>query len=189
MLSLRKIGNTLRDSFYQNKVDKIVFYQKIFGLQEDCTNLNMFTEVSSLEPSELSPDEIHCFREENLEIGSVVMRNTYYIFFNNSCLIYSKTGHNRIIRIKIKRVEDKWNIGNTDGHLQILNESNEIYAWWDVDWMGLGKKDNNMCFKSGSWWKHVYDDVCKIYENVEMKGADYLFDKNYKDYRKQGGDI
>ena len=182
----------LKDEHYQNKVDEKLDYQNVFKLQEECSRLDLFINIDTYTgPSTIdtyNDGHLAFFYEEGAKISSIVSKKTYYFFQGNTCIEYHKSGYNRIIKIKVKKPESPWNIETTnDGthtHIIIVNDCIDVYAWWDVDWLGFGKNNCGLCAKQGSWWKPVYDDVCAIYENVAKRKADSIFNNIYTEYEK-----
>ena len=187
MKMLDKISNTL----YQVKTDKIIRYTSVFNLQEECSKFDMFVNAKDLyEETEIEDRGIQCFYDEGQRIGNIISKKTYYFFNGNTCITYYKSGYDRIIKVLVKSPEDKWTIDKEmkdDGfyHIQVTNNYVEVYAWWDVDWMSCGKRDINSYMKEGSWWKSVYDDITKMYEEVAKKHVDYVFDTIYSAYEKK----
>ena len=188
-----KMINNLRNGIYRNKTDKLVYFEKIFKLLNDCDSLNMFEDVNDVHKfndEELESGKLYGFKEKGAVINGIFMEESYYLFFGNICIIYNHGGHNQITRIKVKEPSSKWRLDISNycesddwNHVHILNKCIDVYAWWDVDWMGLGKRDCQTVTKSGSWWKYVYDDICGIYEAVAKKSVDYLFDEEYKNVK------
>lgn len=184
----------LKDERYQNKAGHKLDYQKVFKLQEECSKLDLFTNVdtckglTTIDTTVSNNGQLAFFYEEGAKISSIVSKKTYYFFQGNTCIEYHKSGYDRIIKIKVKRPECGWHVNmSNDGvhyHLNIANEYIDVYSWWDVDWLGFGKSNCDSCAKQGSWWKTVYDDVCTIYENVAKRKVDSIFNDIYAEYEK-----
>jgi hypothetical protein len=182
----------LKDERYKSKADNKLDYQKVFRLQEECSKLDLFVNVDTCKGfsgiDAYGGEQLPFFYEEGARISSIVTKKTYYFFQGNTCIEYHKSGYDRIIRIKVKKPESGWEIKMTnDGshsHLNILNEYMDVYAWWDVDWLGFGKNNCDSCAKQGPWWKTVYDDVCMIYETVARKKSDSIFNEIYLEYER-----
>jgi hypothetical protein len=184
-----KLLDRISNSLYKAKSDKIMYYERIFKLQEECSKFDMFTGIGEFSSLVIENQDLNCFYEEGEKIGSLITKKTYYFFRGNICIVYNKSGYDRIIRILIKSPEDKWAIYKELGddgfyHLKTKTKYVEVYDWWDVDWMSCGKRDYGTNLKEGSWWKTVYDDVCGIYEYVAKMHVDYVFNNIYSEYEK-----
>ena len=183
----------IKDERYQNKVGHKLDFQKVFKLQEECSKLDLFINVDSCKgltniDTYSDNGQLAFFYEEGAKISSIISKKTYYFFQGNMCIEYHKSGYDRIIKIKVKKPESGWDVKlSNDGvhsHINIMNDNIDVYAWWDVDWLGFGKNNCDSCAKQGSWWKTVYDDVCVIYENVAKRKVDSIFNDIYVEYEK-----
>jgi hypothetical protein len=167
-----------------------MYYERVFKLQEECSAFDMFADINNLSSLIIENSGLHCFYEEGEKIGSIITKKTYYFFCNNTCVVYNKSGYDRIIRILVKSPGEKWNVNKEIGddklyHLKIKNNYVEVYDWWDVDWMKCGKRDCGTNLKNGSWWKTVYEDISRIYEYIAKSHTDYVLDNIYSEYEKR----
>lgn len=186
-----KLFKNFKNNIYLNRTDKIVYHERVFKLQEECSKLDMFINVN-----EHTPDiengknpELYCFYEEGEKIGSIISKKTYYFIHGNTCIIYHKSGYDRIIRILVKTPEEAWEFYREMDkdklyHIKTETKYVEVYDWWDVDWMQCGKSNCDSCSKEGYWWKTIYNDICGIYEKVAQKSIDYVFNSIYCEYEK-----
>lgn len=179
----------IKNGIYQNKADKLVYYEKLVKLLKECEKLGFFVNASekSADSMTLESDVLYCYLDKGAVVNGRVMAESYYLFVGNTCVIYNSDGFDEIIRIKVKEPDDQWilnisNYGEPDDrhHIHILSKNIDIYANWDVDWMGYGKRDRETMSRPGSWWKYVYDDVSGIYEFVAKKSVEYRFDEKYR---------
>lgn len=181
-----KAFTNFKNGLYQHKTDKIMYHDRVFKLQEQCSKLDMFININDHTP-EVSQEGLTCFYEEGEKIGSIISKKTYHFFYGNTCVAYNKSGYDRIIRIMVKTPEETWDVYremDTNGfyHLKTNTRYVEVYDWWDVDWMKCGKSDCDGYSKSGNWWKTVYNDICGIYESVAKKSVDYVLNDIYAEY-------
>ena len=147
------------------------------------------------ESEEFNDNELHCYYGEGETVGSIRFKHTFYFFHGNTCIIYYKSRHDRIVKVLVKSPEDEWRVtGYVENETTcnqgcngiIINTTNvEVYYWWDVDWMQCGDNDFGTHSKPGSWWKTVYNDISGIYELVAKKSVDYMFDNIYSAYEKK----
>ena len=167
---------------------KLLYHPKIYALQERCSRLDLFRNVASMKnPEVLSPLNLYCFYEEGAKISSLVAKKAYWFFMGNTCISYHKSGYDRVIRIFVKDPGESWEVGPAIGedgnkHFNVSNECVKVYAWWNVDWLGMGKPNCDSALKTGAWWKSVYDDICRIYEEVAKLSVDRIFDDIYTIY-------
>lgn len=183
-----KAFTNLKNNIYQHKTNGIMYHERVYKLQEDCSELGMFSNVNDCDPK-VSNAGLTCFYEEKEKIGAITVKRTYYFFYGNTCIVYCKSGYDRIIRILAKSPEDDWNVyreNDVDGlyHLKISTKYAEVYDWWEVDWMKCGKCDSDGVIKSGNWWKSVYNDICGIYQAVASKSVDNVLNGMYAEYEK-----
>ena len=188
-----KIIDRINNTRYLNKTDRIMYFERVFKLQEECSKFDMFQPLGR-ESEEFNDNELHCYYGEGETVGSIRFKRTFYFFHGNTCIIYYKSRHNRIVKVLVKSPEDEWRVNgyveNETNYNQgssglIINTTNvEVYYWWDVDWMNCGDCDSGTHAKPGSWWKTVYNDISGIYETVAKKSMDYVFDNIYSTYGK-----
>ena len=108
-----KMINNLRNGIYRNKTDKLVYFEKVFKLLNDCNDLNMFEDVNDIHKfndEELESGRVHGFKERGAVINGITMKETYYLFFGNICVIYNYAGQDQITRIKVKEPSSKWRL-------------------------------------------------------------------------------
>ena len=181
--------NKILNGIYQNRADKLVYYEKLLKLLKECEKLNMFDYVAdlSMNDEKLEENRLYCIREKGAVVNGRVMEESFYLFYGNTCVIYDRAGFDDIIRIKVKEPNDFWrldvcNYGENDdwNHVHILNKNIDVYCRWDVDWMGFGKRDSQGMSKNGSWWKFVCTDIATMYETVAKRSMDYLFNQEYQ---------
>lgn len=190
MFRMTRIFRQITNDIYQAKTDKIVAHERVFKLQEECSKFDMFINVND-GMTEINESGLVCVYEGGKKIGGIISKKTYYFFNGNTCIVYNKSGYDRIIRILVKDPDEKWNVFREMGedrnyHLKTTTKYFEVYDWWDVDWMQCGKRNYDYCVKQGPWWKTVYEDVCGIYETVAKKGIDSVFNDIYNSYEKTG---
>lgn len=188
-----KLIDKINNEHYLNKTDKIMYFERVFKLQEECSKFDMFQSLGR-ESEEFNDSNLHCYYGEGEMVGSIRFKRTFYFFHGNTCIIYYKSRHDFIVKVLVKSPEDEWRIS---GYVEpetnhapessgvIINTTNvEIYYWWEVDWMKCGDVDNGTHAKTGSWWKTVYNDISGIYEIVAKKSMDYVFNNIYSTYEK-----
>ena len=186
-----KLFTGIKNKRYQNKTAKVVGKERVFALQEECSKLDLFVNINDHTP-DISGPGLHCFYEEGEKIGSIISKKTYYFINGNTCIVYNKSGYDRIIRVMVKTPTETWEFhreSEPDGFYHLKTGTNyvEVYDWWDVDWMKCGKSDYGTCSKEGYWWKTIYNDICGIYEEVAKKNVDYVFNSVYSDYENMRG--
>lgn len=182
------IFKKIKDEHYQIKTDKLVDFEKVLNLCDECNKLGLFVDVENWKENDFKePIFLH---ESNKVVGSIVMADVFYFIYGNTCISCYRNGRrNMIINVMAKTPDDEWKISIVEDnhygtHVLIDTNTIDVYTWWDVDWLSTGKYDCDSVCKIGSWWKYIYDDVSGIYEFVAKKSMDRIFNDIYSVYSK-----
>ena len=133
-------------------------------------------------------DKLFCLIVRDENVAEKVLMDTYYVFYNNTCIMSQKSGADYIIRVRIHDPNTSWksvySVDDFDFFNKELNDFLEIYVWWSVDWFGIGRADSNSAIISGSWNKNVYEDVKKIFSLIHDGTDSSIFDEKYTKFMK-----
>lgn len=175
-----KIFDNINGGRYQVKVDKKIGFGSVFKLLEECENLGLFKGADEIDDYLAMEDGDYGFISDGeSRIGKAVFDSTHYFIHGSTCLVFNKGREDAIIRILVKRPGDYWDVRKENGSLAFGNEVFEVYDWWDVDWLGTGRRDYDSNGKPGYWWKSVYNDISEIYEYVAKSGVEWAFNQMY----------
>ena len=162
----------IKEEHYQYMINTLVDDLRLSALETKCEKMGIVEKFSN---QPLEADKLYCFFNKDEKINDAIPMDTYYFIYNNTCIVYSRMGLDKIVRIRVKNPKDCWG-ENT--------QYAEIYDWWDVDWMRVNRRDTNMYTKSGAWSKSVYKDITKIYELVSNHVKESEMDGFYRAYEK-----
>lgn len=198
---MKKLGKWFKDFLvntrmlsYRAKMLRMVEYPNITNMVRSARNSGMFKGVPAGTLTESGKKSVfvvpengfECFYGKDENVTERITMSTYYIFCDNICIMSQRSGDDIIVRIRLKDPETSWRIERTtvDGeeHIEFFPKGCqylEIYAWWSVDWLGMGQRDTNTGYISGSWDKVVYTTVKKVFDTVHMGSDASLFDSKY----------
>ena len=177
-----------------SKLMRLVDFPKVVELVQLAKKIGLFVDLSdpsemkkhfkNAEPIEfIEPDKLTCFVGPNEKITERVTMKTYYLFYNNTCLVSQRDGDNYIVRIRIKTPSEKWSIKKLDDgtvdFFPIASNYIEVYSGWLVDWLGFNKPDSNSAYISGIWDEMVCNDVEEISNLVYSRTDASVFSEIY----------
>ena len=171
---MSKLFRRLKSDVYQYQLTHLVDEIRLALLENECLKEGTFTTFDDKKP--MDPDKLYCFFNKNEEVGTPMPMDTCYFFYNNTCIVYSHKGLDKIVRVRVKSPDEAWSTSTKYA---------EIYDWWDVDWMGVNRRDSNISVKSGAWNRMVYKDIRMIYDTMSGRKMETKMDEIYQRYEKE----
>ena len=189
-MNLRESINEWRENLTQARLTKLVEHPNLVNLVRTARDLGLFRVLpDNGNECTLKSDELYCFKGDDVVVNETLVMKTVYLLYNNTCIILRYRDDDTIIKIRIKKPVGDWRLEKTSAETVSLQSQNgeylDIYSWYQVDWLGLGRKDIGSNYVSGTWNESTYYDVRAMFDIVDSKTSTSVFKCLYKDFNRK----